>query len=106
VSAQKHTPGPLDWLSISASGGTGFHLYLTDSNGRKIGVCWGKAEEKVANANLFTAAPDLLNALKVCREAETERRAKLLPGAPATTYTEKRLALIDAAIAKAEGGEG
>jgi hypothetical protein len=45
----------------------------------------------------------MLSALRVCVSAERERRAKLLPGAPATTYTEARLALVESAIAKAEG---
>lgn len=45
----------------------------------------------------------LLHAAKVCLMAERERRAALLPGAPATTYCEKRIALIEAAIKEAEG---
>lgn len=44
----------------------------------------------------------LLHAAKTCLEAERERRKKLLPGAPATTYCEKRIELIEAAIEEAE----
>ena len=58
-----------------------------------------------ANAHLIAAAPDLLEAAQTCLDAERKRRAKLLPGAPATTYTEKRIAALEAAIAKATGEE-
>lgn len=61
----KWTPGPWNWEFVSALGGTGGHLYLIDSTGRKIGVCWGKAEEKEANARLLAAAPELYAALIV-----------------------------------------
>lgn len=46
---------------------------------------------------------DLLAALEECRDAETKRRADLKPGAPATQYTEARLARINTAIAHATG---
>lgn len=62
---------------------------------------WG---DRVADGNLMAAAPELLDAAKACLAAEEERRAKLKPGAPATTYCEQRIATIKAAIAKAEGG--
>ncbi|MBY3055054.1 hypothetical protein HF263_03040 [Rhizobium leguminosarum] len=48
-------------------------------------------------------APDLLTAVKICLQAELERRQTLKLGAPATTYTEKRIAMLRAAIAAAEG---
>jgi hypothetical protein len=60
-------------------------------------------DEAAANARLIAAAPDMLAALRMCRDAERERRAKLLPGAPATTYTDARIAVIYAAIVKATG---
>ena len=47
-------------------------------------------------------APDLLTAVKICLDAEEERRASLKPGAPATTYTEKHIAMLKAAVARAE----
>jgi hypothetical protein len=56
-----------------------------------------------ANARLIAAAPTMLAALKECRDAEMKRRAKLKPGAPATTYTEARLERINAAISLACG---
>ena len=40
----------------------------------------------------------LLDAAQICLKAERERRTKLLPGAPATTYCERRIAMIEAAI--------
>lgn len=55
------------------------------------------------DVNLLKAASDLLAVARECLAAEQERRNRLTPGAPATTYTEKRIAAIEAAIAKAEG---
>lgn len=51
-----HTPGDLDWQSVSANASGGFHLYLIDANGRKIAALWGGAEEKQANAERITLA--------------------------------------------------
>lgn len=62
-------------------------------------------EQVIANARLIAAAPDLLEAVKVCLKAEQERRKKLLPGAPATTYCDNRIAMLEAAIAKATGAD-
>ncbi len=53
------TPGPWDWMTVDAIGG-GFHLYIIDSNNRKIAALWGKADEKEANAILISEAPNLL----------------------------------------------
>lgn len=50
------TEGPWDFVTVSADRGTGFHLYLVDSTGRKIGVLWGKGKEKVANAEFIVNA--------------------------------------------------
>ena len=52
---------------------------------------------------LMTQRTDLLEALLECRDAEMRRRENLKPGAPATTYTEARLARVNAAIARATG---
>jgi len=62
-----------------------------------------RTAEGLANAYLIASAPELLAAVEICLKAEQERRKKLLPGAPATTYCERRIALIEAAIAKARG---
>ncbi len=54
------------------------------------------------DVDLLKAAPDLL-AVVECLAAEQERRNRLTSGAPATTYTEKHIAAIEAALAKAKG---
>jgi len=54
----QHTPGPLRPIEVIGGGGTGFHQYIIDAGGRKIGCCWGPAEEKMANAALWAAAPE------------------------------------------------
>ena len=51
-----------------------------------------------ANVALIAAAPQLVEAVKECLTAEIERRKQLLPGAPATTYCEARIARIEAAL--------
>lgn len=58
--------------------------------------------ERPEDAAFAALAPEMLAALKECLAAEKERRAKLKPGAPATTYTEARIAKIESVIAKAE----
>lgn len=62
MTAMAHTPAPLDCMAVSANASGGCHLYIIDANGRKIAALWGKAEEKQANAVLWSAAPDLLAA--------------------------------------------
>jgi hypothetical protein len=52
-------PAPWDFMILSASHGSG-HVYLLDRNGRKIGVVWGPAREKLATAALLAVASDLL----------------------------------------------
>jgi hypothetical protein len=49
------------------------------------------------------AAQELYDAARVCLVAERQRRARLKPNAPASTYTARRIAQIEAALAKAEG---
>lgn len=44
------------------------------------------------------AYPLMLAAVQTCRQAERERRRQLLDGAPAATYTDARIATIDAAM--------
>ena len=46
-------PRPWNWTSVGANASGGYHVYLTDANGRKIAAVWGKAEEKVAAADLI-----------------------------------------------------
>lgn len=56
-----------------------------------------------ANAHLISAAPDLYEALEECLNAEMARRKKLKDGAPASEYSDARIARIRAALAKARG---
>lgn len=63
----KPAPGPYDWLAIGANASGGFHLYVTDINGRKIAAVWGSHPEKEATARVFAAAPEMLAELKKLR---------------------------------------
>ena len=90
----KHTPGP--WTT-TPSGEASF-IPLRAHHCEKLGFCIGFVNYDIndgqgsipeANARLISAAPDMLAALKDCREAL--RRA----GAAG------ELAVVDAAIAKA-----
>lgn len=47
---------------------------------------------------------ELLAAAQICLDAERERRKRLLPGAPATSYTQNRINLIEASISRVKGG--
>lgn len=58
------TPGPWDWSGTPQYEGGGFHCYLLDANGRKIGALWGPNKEKIANAHFICAAPELYEALR------------------------------------------
>lgn len=91
MSGAQHTPAPWDWVWISAPASGGGHLYIVDPDGRKIAACWGRAEEKAANARLMAAAPALLAALKLCCDREDIMDDELGE-------------IIRAAIAQAEGG--
>lgn len=48
-------PRPWNWTWVSANASGGGHIYLTDANGRKIGVLWGQATEKHAAADLIVS---------------------------------------------------
>jgi hypothetical protein len=58
----KAAPAPYSTVDVGST--AGFHTYLTDAGGRKIGVAWGPKDEKVWTAALWAAAPDMLAALK------------------------------------------
>ena len=75
MSDAKHTPGPLDFVAVGANASGGFHIYMVDATMRKIAALWGKAEEKEANAVLWRAAPDLLDALRDLVEDDTTPEA-------------------------------
>jgi hypothetical protein len=94
-----HTPGPLDFVSVGANASGGCHVYMIDANKRKIAALWGKADEKVANAILWSAAPDLLAELQQARHY-----VKVIADRTTEGRVHEDLARIDAAIAKATGG--
>lgn len=84
---------PTPWDTLDVGCGAGFHAYITDAKGRKIGVAWGPLKEKVWTAALFAGAPALLAAAKkVCAEAGTDTAPSL-----------GSLAELDSAIRKIEG---
>lgn len=87
-------PGPYDTLEVGA--GTGFHSYVVDANGRKIGVAWGPHDEKVWTAALFAASYDLLAvAVKISAELEV--------GESSATILARHTIELNAAIRKAAG---
>lgn len=97
----KHTPGPWQARTFMVMGGKDMRDRICHV-GTSTSLGPPRSYETEANARLIGAAPDLLDAAKTCLAAEVERRKKLRPGAPATTYCENRIAMISAAIAKAE----
>lgn len=112
MSAGKHTEGP--WtVCLSMYDGSVFSFSITASpHGSLLPICEAPArllghnrppDEMEANAHLIAAAPEMLATLRECLKAEEQRARKLLPGAPASTYSAARLARVRAAIAKAEG---
>lgn len=108
----KHTPGP--W-SASAPDGE-YHdvirIYAATVDSKPVAVCpqmdspimailkgqTNETTEAAANARLIAAAPDLLEALEMVRDADEDAKRDGLPTIPATAR-----ARIDAAIAKATG---
>jgi hypothetical protein len=66
---------------------------------------YNKPKEAAANARLIAAAPELLEAVQICLKAEYERSKDLLPNAPASRYTEKRISFIESVLAKVNGSQ-
>lgn len=51
-------PGPYAYATTAPAGdhpGKG-HVYIVDANGRNVGVCWGKPDEKMAMAVMIIKA--------------------------------------------------
>lgn len=48
-------PRPWDWMWVGTNDKRG-HIYIVDSNGRKIAAIWGKVKEKKATADLIVQA--------------------------------------------------
>ena len=77
----KATPGPWSTEEVGANASGGFHLYVIDSQGRKIAALWGGAAEKCANGELITAAHDMRDALKTAHDA-LDRLMNIMAGTP------------------------
>ncbi|MDO8534111.1 MAG: hypothetical protein Q7S17_05140 [Xanthobacteraceae bacterium] len=62
----KHTPGPIEVVEAKTLDNSGqWHIYLAAPDGRKIAALWGNQTEKIANAHLYAAAPNMLAALRL-----------------------------------------
>lgn len=100
MSANTHTPGPWEVLGgnrvsvtlpcadVEASGYVSACIAITHSSEPRV--------DKVANARLIAAAPDLLAALKVCRN-------RFFPADELERDRDLDWDTVNAAIAKAEG---
>ena len=101
MSAAKHTPGPWsikdDTVNAIEPDVMAGEFYIAQ--------CFGHShhDEALANARLIAAAPELLEALQITRG----NIASLGPAGALTPYTsyQEWLAMVDAAIAKATGGQ-
>ena len=58
----QHAPGPYNTVDVGC--GAGFHAYIVDRTGRKIGVAWGPHAEKVWTAALFAGSSELYDYVK------------------------------------------
>ncbi len=63
-------------------------------------LCCVLAGQLSDDHKLLKAAPELLEIVQICLKAERERKKKLLPSAPASTYTQSRIDRIEAVLAK------
>lgn len=101
------TKGP--WEAVQVFDADGEYQWMvqteTYTGGWELADIRMDVPDAEGNAHVMAAAPDLLAIAEICLKAEYERRAKLLPGAPATTYTQSRIDKIEAAIARARGGK-
>lgn len=105
MTEQKHTPGP--WkatrrgiMAINPQTGRyGAVVCQPNWRGLEPDDVWLDIPRE-ANARLIEAAPDLLEALQMVRDADDDRKSDGFPAIPPIAR-----AKIDAAIAKAEGRE-
>ena len=107
--ATKHTPGPWE-LFHRAHGGDKWTIAVFKSGTKHEVVSWTGFDsshfqkQALANARLIAAAPELLAALKRAREYVVRIDGTMGFTAPEKRLTAPDIAVIDAAIAKAEGG--
>lgn len=73
---------PLPWNTLevgsSGNGNGGYHLYITDANGRKIAAVWGKPVEKAYTASLIVSAVNALLPQEERQDATVEAIAEAL----------------------------
>ena len=96
LNSGKHTPGP--WR-VHPEDGAIHRWVIAHESGLSVGECSPGSqsvspEEADANARPIAAAPDLLAALIECRRM-------ILSG---TAHPDEYVSVLDAAIARAEGG--
>jgi len=90
-----HTAGP--WALPALDATNRFHVgQVVDGDGATICIAYGTNSETVANARLIAAAPDLLALAHQYRDD-----LRYPPSADSIT---RRLAAIDAVLAKVTGG--
>lgn len=97
-----HTPGP--WSVATPTYGANGVLYILAPQQsenewpREVAVLYsGGEDEQDANARLIAAAPELLAALRIARETIAMACGTTAP------FVKQAFAIIDPAIAKAEG---
>lgn len=93
-----HTPGPWVYDSGSFYAAVQLNDCGTTNEPPIIDMGAGRPEDSEANARLIAAAPDLLAALQMVRDADNDCRDDGLPCIPALAR-----GAIDGAIAKATG---
>ena len=108
MSEMKHTPGPWtpefgEAYRVRAQQDGGQVAIMMNLKGRHGLAGRRNGDEVAANARLMAAAPELLEALQITRG----NIASLGPAGALTPYTsyQEWLAMVDAAIAKATGGQ-
>lgn len=95
MSEAKHTPGP--WAHINPDGFTVRHPQVYSDTGPVCNATWlgdVRIDELRANARLISAAPEMLEALNLCRQHMYEH---------ASNTPDNAFEKLCAAIAKATG---
>ena len=104
MTQSKHTPGP--WLRADAEEPD---TEIIVSMGFTVATVWGGFADRVANARLIAAAPDLFRAASAFIEAEDELIASLKAEGRHTDILKfdfPHMRALRAAVAKAATGEG
>ena len=89
----EYTKGPLLVKVFPLTIGANHDYHVCTEREECVATCWGQDDVAAANANLFAAAPEILEALKLM----------VATGAPVGTFGDCAYEKSKAAIAKAEG---